>query len=317
MKGAWRKVYVSILDSEWLAQDLELRAFAIELLLLADQRGFIRMDYGAIAQRVRRDVTTIVAMMNTLTQGQAASKSQGFGGAFLTMISVGYWKIINFTKYQNTATDDARKLKKAENLRKWRARKREEKKRNQVKSNEVKVKSLLKPEVKSALPSKSETALKPGETAVKPDEVKVKSPIEKENEKENVCTYYTPKLDFSKPLELSAWLEQLQNDPAYSEIDLEYELELYRRWAREKEKKPTRSLFVRWWLKKRVEDEIDEDEADEISREEPEPDWGQWTDERRAACLTLYPEARLPDRFDLLPSDIINEIRALIAKNKR
>jgi hypothetical protein len=126
MKGPWRKLSLSLLDSSTL-RDPSLRGLAVDLLLLCDRRGFIRMDYPEMADRLGRSVDELLELLRLLEEPQAQSRDQTAGGAFLIRLSQNpnCWRIVNFLKYQaetNVEKYKKYKVRKAKNMRAYRAR---------------------------------------------------------------------------------------------------------------------------------------------------------------------------------------------------
>jgi hypothetical protein len=269
MKGAWRKIYVSIFDSAWLAQDLNLRAFAMELILLADARGIIRMDYGAIAQRVgRRDVNSVMSMLEELCEPLVGSRSHAFNGAFLVCESPTCWRIVNFEKYQqSTAKVDRRKAQWAKNSRKYRTKKREEKERHQASSGVIKTSSPPSSEPSSKpssdLPSKtsSEPSSEPSPSVITPSPsvIKTSPSIEKEIEKES--THRQDGCVRKNELITSEWVAQLAQDPMYSGLNVRREFAKMSNEYKAQRRTLTRGGFVKW-LNNRADDRLIPDSDD-------------------------------------------------------
>jgi len=288
MKGPWRKVYRSILDS-WLSRDPDLFAFAIQLLLVCDWDGIIRIDYFEIAQRLGRAPEDVFAKVQELCRPRSESKSKQCGGAYLVQVGVGAWKIVNFLKYQNNAKAEARKAYKTRKMREYRARDRRAK---------ISPKAPVDTGGQSVdngvdnLPGKVWTPVDIGGQSVDNIEKEIRDIREEE---EGASPPAPPK---GKGLLTSEWLAQLANGPAYSGIDVLNQFGKYCEWVRVKKRVTTQEGFLRWL--NRIETPIPGEEQYQ-NGSEPDEDNG-WPEEYLAMRDTLFPDhGEWPEKFRSLP----------------
>lgn len=122
------KMFRSILDSS-LAEDRRLRHFFMDLLLLADSNGDVKMTKGAISRQIGATVDEVNWGITELMKPDPISRTQDFEGRRLIPLEGhGYgWRILNYGLYRGwrdvgkIREDTARRVKKCRELKKAKA----------------------------------------------------------------------------------------------------------------------------------------------------------------------------------------------------
>jgi hypothetical protein len=117
-----------------------------------------------------------------------------------------------------------------------------------------------------------------------------------------------PKIEFQK---LSEVIEALKQDPRFDGLDIDFQIERARAWAKKKNKGVTQR-FLRYWLDNADRD-LEEDDDEELYVSEPYYSWEGWTEERRRAMRELWPGSQEPpERWDKVSPDVKEQIEARV-----
>lgn len=118
----YAKVFQQIFDSS-IADDHRLRHFFMDLLVLADSDGVVDMTPSAIAARTRIPLEEVVAHLKRLEEPDTESRTPDENGRRIERLdehrSWG-WHIINYHKFREIASEEQRKSKTRERVRKFR-----------------------------------------------------------------------------------------------------------------------------------------------------------------------------------------------------
>ncbi len=124
MSPTWCKIFPRILDSS-ISDDVPLRRFFIELILLAHWNGHVDMPPSAIANRLRIPLDEVNEGLRKLQLPDPMSRIREFEGRrIIPLEGARYgWLIVNMTRYRDVRDDDG--LRDANNQRnkQYRARK--------------------------------------------------------------------------------------------------------------------------------------------------------------------------------------------------
>ena len=122
----YAKVFAQILDSS-IADDYQLRHFFTDMLVLADINGVVDMTPTAIAARTRIPVEKVTVFLAQLEAPDAESRSPESEGRRIVRLDkhrTWGWIIVNYDKFRKTASDEQRREKTADRVRKFKSRKR-------------------------------------------------------------------------------------------------------------------------------------------------------------------------------------------------
>jgi hypothetical protein len=120
----YAKIFSQIFDSS-LAEDCVVRHIFMDLLVLADQEGFVDMTYEAIARRTNVPLASIRAAICKLCATDVKSRTKTDDGRRLVPIdeSRGWgWQIVNYRQYRDIKTVAEKREYMREYMRKRRER---------------------------------------------------------------------------------------------------------------------------------------------------------------------------------------------------
>ncbi len=109
----YAKIFAQIFDSS-LADDLDLRHFFMDLLILADSDGVVDMTPSAIAGRTRYPIDRVRAHLETLEKPDPESRTSDSEGRRIKRLDdhrTWGWVILNYDRFREIASDDQRKEK--------------------------------------------------------------------------------------------------------------------------------------------------------------------------------------------------------------
>ena len=118
------KVFVQMFDSS-LADDPYVRHFFVDLLVLADKDGIVDMTHSALAARTRLPKGDVIRWIEALERPDPDSRTPDHEGRRLIKLDnhrTWGWKIVNFTKYRESATREMLRMVEADRKREWRRR---------------------------------------------------------------------------------------------------------------------------------------------------------------------------------------------------
>jgi hypothetical protein len=119
------KVFHQIFDSS-IRQRPDTRFTFIDMLILADRHGIVDMTHEAIAARTNRPLRVIKETILELEGPDPRSRTPDFNGARIKRLDDHRdwgWFIINYEKFRLIASEEQRREKTKERVRKYRARK--------------------------------------------------------------------------------------------------------------------------------------------------------------------------------------------------
>lgn len=120
----YAKIFTQIFDSS-IAQDPELRFTFMDFLVLADLNGVVDMTHEAIARRTNRPLEIIRKTIEQLEGPDSMSRTADDEGRRLKRLdshrSWG-WVIINYERFRRYVTEDHRRAKTRERVRRYRQR---------------------------------------------------------------------------------------------------------------------------------------------------------------------------------------------------
>lgn len=117
----YTKLFSEILDSTvWRAGD-STRLVWITMLAMADKNGEVMASVPGLADRAKVGMDECVAALETLKSPDEWSRSQEHDGRRIIEIDGG-WEILNHAKYRRKASEEDRREKSAERMRRYRER---------------------------------------------------------------------------------------------------------------------------------------------------------------------------------------------------
>jgi len=125
----YAKVFAQIFDSS-IAENPKLRHIFMDLLVLADPEGMVRMTQEAIARRTNMPLEDIVVAIEKLSEPDTRSQSTKEGGRRLVLLDADRdwgWQIVNFKDYHDMKDEEARRAYMREYMRERRAGEKERK----------------------------------------------------------------------------------------------------------------------------------------------------------------------------------------------
>ena len=213
------KIFGQIYDSS-IADHPEVRRMFMDLLVLADDQGVIDMTPGAIAARTRIPLEEVSRCIAELEKPDPMSRTPDMEGRRLVLLDPPRpwgWRIVNFTKYRESASKAMIRMAEAERKATYRARFRK-----------PSSSTPPSPERKKGEREQSQTSL-----GLVPD----KSGTEGAQKARSA-----PKTTLSD----EEFLKELEADPTYSGINVRFVDGKMRRWCAERRKKPTRRRLIDW-----------------------------------------------------------------------
>lgn len=118
----YAKVFAQIFDSS-IADDYKLRHFFMDLLVLADSEGVVDMTATAISARTRIPLCDVSGFLIALESPDLESRTADYEGRRIKKIdehrSWG-WVILNYDRFREIATEEQRRLKTRQRVRKHR-----------------------------------------------------------------------------------------------------------------------------------------------------------------------------------------------------
>lgn len=120
----YAKIFAQIFDSS-IAEDPELRFTFMDMLVLADLNGVVDMTHEAIARRTVRPLAVIQRTIAKLEAPDSRSRTDEENGRRLKRLDAHRdwgWLIINYERFKRYVTEDHRRAKTRERVRRYRAR---------------------------------------------------------------------------------------------------------------------------------------------------------------------------------------------------
>lgn len=119
------KVFTQILDSS-LAEDYQVRLVFEDLLKLADSKGIVDMTRESIARRTNVPLELVRRGIDQLEKPDPSSRTPDYEGRRIIRLDEHRdwgWRIVNFTKYRESATKAMLRMAESERKAEWRKRK--------------------------------------------------------------------------------------------------------------------------------------------------------------------------------------------------
>ena len=119
------KVFAQILDSS-LAEDYRVRLVFEDLLKLADERGIVDITKESISRRTNVPLEIVCLGLAALEQPDPSSRTPDLEGRRITRLDAHRdwgWKIVNFSKYRESATREMLRMSDAQRKAEYRRRK--------------------------------------------------------------------------------------------------------------------------------------------------------------------------------------------------
>jgi len=234
-------------------RDPDLWATAIGLILIADRGGIIDLDYPEIAQQLNRPIEFVITKMAELSAPHPESKCQDWEGRFIIQLSVqpASWKIVTFTKCQDTRASEHRKGYRKIWMRKWRAKQREQrepKREHREQKHEQRELAEACTAREQSVNKREPTPPSKREQVVNTREQNVNHEGEGEGESTRVSCFGFPKHSSKKGIGTVSpeWLAQLQADPTYSWIDIQRQFGKLVNWCKVHKKIPSQRRVIDW-----------------------------------------------------------------------
>ncbi len=120
----YAKMFEQIFDSS-IADDVDLRHFFMDMIVLADSDGVVDMTPGAISGRTRIPLEKVRAHLEALEKPDVESRTVEFEGRRIKRLDehrTWGWVILNYDKFRNITSLDQKKAKTRDRVRKHRAR---------------------------------------------------------------------------------------------------------------------------------------------------------------------------------------------------
>jgi len=118
------KVFSQIFDSS-IADDVDLRHFFMDLLVLADVDGDIDMTPQAISARTRIKLPIVMRHLGVLAAPDNRSRTPDMDGRRIELLDEHRdwgWKIINYHKFREIASNEQRKSRQRERFNRWKSK---------------------------------------------------------------------------------------------------------------------------------------------------------------------------------------------------
>lgn len=118
------KIFGQIFDSS-IADDPDLRHMFMDLLVMADQYGIVDMTFEAIARKANMPLPKVRELVLRLEQPDPASRSKALDGARIARLDTlrtWGWRIVNYRKYRESATEEMLRMGDAERKKSYRDR---------------------------------------------------------------------------------------------------------------------------------------------------------------------------------------------------
>lgn len=119
------KVFAQILDSS-IAEDYRVRLVFEDLLKLADKDGIVDITPESIARRTNVPIEIVSLGLAALAAPDPASRTPDYEGRRIRLLEPFRkwgWKIVNFSKYRESATKEMLKMSESERKAEYRRRK--------------------------------------------------------------------------------------------------------------------------------------------------------------------------------------------------
>jgi hypothetical protein len=120
----YAKVFSQIFDSS-IADDYELRHFFMDMLVLADINGVVNMTQEAISARTRIPHPKVSEFLRRLEQPDPRSQSPAENGARIILLDTHRdwgWEIVNYDYYRSIASEEQRRERTKERVRRFRSK---------------------------------------------------------------------------------------------------------------------------------------------------------------------------------------------------
>ena len=120
----YSKIFSQILDSS-IADDPDLRHFFMDMLVLSNCHGEVNMTPTAIAARTRLPVEKVAGWLEKLSAPDRSSQSPAEEGRRIVLLDKHRdwgWKIVNYEHYHSISSQEDRRIKTAERVRRYRQR---------------------------------------------------------------------------------------------------------------------------------------------------------------------------------------------------
>jgi hypothetical protein len=118
------KIFETIFDSS-IADDWKVRIVFQDMLVLADKEGIVDRTPEAIARRTNLPLDIVRESIPKLESPDPASRTPDFDGRRIVRLDQHRewgWRIVNFTKYRESATKEMLRMAEADRKRAYRAR---------------------------------------------------------------------------------------------------------------------------------------------------------------------------------------------------
>lgn len=118
------KIFNQIFDSS-IAENPSVRRMFMDMLVLADRDGVVDMTHEAISRRINVDLKEVVECISCLEQTDPKSRSKDADGRRLLALDPNRtwgWRIVNWDKYRQSATQEMLRMAEAERKAEYRKR---------------------------------------------------------------------------------------------------------------------------------------------------------------------------------------------------